>query len=204
MSSLTPVRDDQSGARRDLSVSGSRARLHGSPWSGGVTRPRSLFSVALLRRGSRPGRAGAKFSGGMRGAKYPVGSASRYCGGAARPWHFALAHSSAFSRPWQWTTLGCLAREFSACFRCRRISPPALSTTGPLTNQAYMSKREAHGEGEAYPRYPPLARPDDAEKREPIPWVRLPQARSSPWRRTPGRRGREWMKSFPWPPRSLN
>ena len=71
-----------------------------------------------------------------------------------------------------------LPREFSACFRCRRISPPALSTTGPLTNQAYMSKREAHGEGEAYPRYPPLARPDDAEKREPIPWVRLPQARS--------------------------
>jgi hypothetical protein len=81
-----------------------------------------------------------------------------------------------------------LPREFSACFRCRRISPPALSTTGPLTNQAYMSKREAHGEGEAYPRYPPLARPDDAEKREPIPWVRLPQARSSPWRRTSGRR----------------
>ena len=98
----------------------------------------------------------------------------------------------------------CLAREFSACFRCRRISPPALSTTGPLTNQAYMSKREAHGEGEAYPRYPPLARPDDAEKREPIPWVRLPQARSGPWRRTPCRRGREWMKSFPWPARSLN
>jgi len=59
-----------------------------------------------------------------------------------------------------------LPREFSACFRCRRISPPALSTTGPLTNQAYMSKLEAHGEGEAYPRYPPLARPNDVEKRE--------------------------------------
>jgi hypothetical protein len=29
-----------------------------------------------------------------------------------------------------------------------------------------MSKHEAHGEGEAYPRYPPLARPNDAERQE--------------------------------------
>ena len=35
----------------------SHARLHGCPQSGGVTRPRSLFYVALLRRGPGPGRA---------------------------------------------------------------------------------------------------------------------------------------------------
>ena len=52
-------------ARTGLSVGAARpfglwshARLHGCPQSGGVTRPRSLFYVALLRRGSRPGRAG--------------------------------------------------------------------------------------------------------------------------------------------------
>src|SRR3990170_5675938 len=44
------------------------------------SRPKPLFSVALLRRGSRPGRMRAKFSDGTCGAKDPVNIALRYCG----------------------------------------------------------------------------------------------------------------------------
>ena len=45
-------------------------------------------------------------SGGIRGAKDPVGPASRYCGDTARPWYSASTFPAAFSRPWHWTTSG--------------------------------------------------------------------------------------------------
>src|SRR3990172_2832251 len=58
------------------------------------------YDVASALAGLTP------ISGGICGAKYPDDSASRYCGDAARPWHFALTHPSALSRPWQWATVG--------------------------------------------------------------------------------------------------
>lgn len=55
---LTPVRDDRS-APRDLSVSGSRAHLHGCPQSGRRNPGLGpLFSVAWLRRGANLGQVG--------------------------------------------------------------------------------------------------------------------------------------------------
>jgi hypothetical protein len=92
-------------APRDRSASWSDATPHGFPRSGAVTRPRPLFSVALLRRGSRLGRAGT-IGSGISGAKDPTGPASRYCGETARPWYSASTFPSAFSRPWHWTTSG--------------------------------------------------------------------------------------------------
>src|SRR5262245_45800023 len=104
MSSLTPVRDDRS-APRDLAVPGSRARPHGCPGGGGVTRPRSVLYVALLRRGSSLGRAETKQQKDLRRKTpwRPRLTVLRRC----RQTVALCAHApSALSRPWQWTTLG--------------------------------------------------------------------------------------------------
>jgi hypothetical protein len=45
--------------------------------------------------------------------------------------------------------------SFPTVSRSRRISPSAPSTSGPLTRQAYISPRPAHGVGKAFPHYPP-------------------------------------------------
>ena len=129
MSSLTPVRDDRS-APRDLSVSGSRARPPGLPWNGGVTRPRSLFSVALLRRGSSLGPAKANQRKDC-GAKYPGDSASRYCGEAARPWHFALTPPPPWAAHGNGQPRACLPSELSGYFP----EPPNFSA-GAFHNQS--------------------------------------------------------------------
>jgi hypothetical protein len=152
MSSLTPVRDDRS-APRDLSVSGSRARPHGLPWNGGVTRPRSLFSVALLRRGSSLGRAKANQRKDC-GAKYPGDSASRYCGEAARPWHFALTPPPPWAAHGNGQPRACLPSEFSGYFPEPPNFSAAPSITSPLTNKPYMRQKRAHSETRPFPRYP--------------------------------------------------
>jgi hypothetical protein len=136
MSSLTPVRDDRS-APRDLSVSGPRARPHGFPWSGRVTRPRSLFYVALLRRGFRFGQAEAKRQGAC-GAKHPGDSASRHCGDAARPWSFALTNPPPCAAHGNGRHRACLPlMSFPVISQSRRISSLAPSMSGLLTGKAY-------------------------------------------------------------------
>src|SRR4029453_81203 len=64
-------------------------------------------------------------SGGICGAKYPVDSASRYCGRTARPWHFALTDPLRLQPPMAVGDLGlALPCELSACFP----APPDFST----------------------------------------------------------------------------
>ena len=148
---LPPVRDDQSTSR-DLSVSGSRARLHGFPRSGGVTRPRSLFYVALLRRGFRPGRAENQFAVGLAAqitlTTPPHGMRQR------RQTEALCAYSPLrFSRHMAMGDRGLACPvNFPSASRYRRISPPVPSTTGLLTNQAYISRRAMHAGEEAFPR----------------------------------------------------
>lgn len=87
-------------------------------------RPRSLFNVALLRRGFRLGRAEANRRG-ICGAKCPDDTTLRH---AAMPSDRGTSRSlnpSAFSRPWQRTTLGL----------------PALWTTRPLPRAAGFLRR---------------------------------------------------------------
>ena len=75
-----------------------------------MTRRRDPTTVLVLHRVATtwlppwPGRN--QLAGRLAAQKYPGDSASRYCGDAARPWHFALTHLSALSRPWQWATVG--------------------------------------------------------------------------------------------------
>src|SRR5262245_7237885 len=92
-----------------------------------------------------PALAGLKpNSGRIYGAKYPGDSASRYCGVAARPWHFALTPLR-LEPPMAMDDIG-LACPVSlpAISRSRRISPPAPSITSPLTHKPYMSNESAH------------------------------------------------------------
>ena len=113
--------------------------------SGGVIRPRSLFNVALLRRGSCPGRTRTQPAGEFV-AQSTLSTPPH--GIAAKPpdrGTSRLRIPSAFSRPWQWATLGLPCPvSFPTVSRRRRISPPAPSTTGHLTTEAYMSKRRVH------------------------------------------------------------
>src|SRR5262249_33457260 len=74
--------------------------------SGGVTRPRPLFNVALLRRGSCPGRTRTQPAVGI--AAQRTLSTPPHAIAAEPPDRGTsrLQIPSAFSRPWQWTTLG--------------------------------------------------------------------------------------------------
>ena len=139
---------------------------------------RSLFYVALLRRGSCPGRTGNQPAGEF-AAQSTLSTPPH--GIAAEPpdrGTSRLQIPSAFSRSWQWATLGLPCPvSFPPVSQRRRISPPTPSTTGHLTTEAYMSKRRVH------PRrvgLSPVSTAADAEEpREgsctPLPWGRLPQ-----------------------------
>ena len=106
---------------------------------------RSLFYVALLRRGSCPGRTrnqpAKEFAAQSTLSTPPHGIAAEPPDrGTSR-----LQIPSAFSRPWQWATLGLPCPvSFPPVSQRRRISPPTPSTTGHLTTEAYMSKRRVH------------------------------------------------------------
>ena len=168
MSCFTPVRDDQLGGRETFRSLVQRS-LHGCPQSGGVTRPRSLFYVALLRRGLRPWPGLNLVAAGL--AAQSTLSAPPH-GIAAAPKdrrHFALARPSAFSRPWLWTTPGlpCLV-SFAGCFPVPSdFSAGTVPQSGPLTPRSIARRGPlAHGEGRGYPRYPPgraaLLRPHES------------------------------------------
>jgi len=144
------------GAARPFGLLITRSAPMVSHESGGVTRPRSLFNVALLRRGSCPGRTRTQPAVGI-AAQSTLSTPPH--GIAAEPpdrGTSRLQIPSAFSRPWQWTTLGLPCPvSFPTVSQRRRISPPAPSTTGHLTTGAYMSKNEVHSERGAFPHYPP-------------------------------------------------
>jgi hypothetical protein len=124
--------------------------------SGGVIRPRSLFNVALLRRDSRPGRAGTKtaveFAAQSTLSTLPHGIAA----GPPDRGTPRLLIPSAFSRPWQWATLG---------LPCPVSFPPASNAAGflhrhfpqPVTSQSEHTGAGAGciGNGKDYPHYPP-------------------------------------------------
>ncbi len=109
--------------------------------SGGVIRPRSLFNVALLRRDSRPGRAGTKtaveFAAQSTLSTLPHGIAARPPDrGTPR-----VLIPSAFSRPWQWATLG---------LPCPVSFPPVSNAAGFLHRhfpQPVTSQSEHTGAG---------------------------------------------------------
>ena len=162
------------GAARPFGLLITRSAPMVSHESGGVTRPRSLFNVALLRRGSCPGRTRTQPAVGI-AAQSTLSTPPH--GIAAEPpdrGTSRLQIPSAFSRPWQWTTLGLPCPvSFPTVSQRRRISPPAPSTTGHLTTGAYMSKNEVHSERGAFPHYPPGDKRLSAVPKQR--WGRLPQ-----------------------------
>lgn len=143
---LTPVRDDWS-APRDLSVSGSRAGLEGRPSSGCVSWPMALYLASRCYDGV-PALAGlVPQSADEIGAREP----HRLRQTALRRYRQAVApctaNPSAFSRPWLWTTSGCLAlrafRTASCAFRFLFQHRPQ---PGQLTGQIIHERR---GDGAA-------------------------------------------------------
>ena len=145
MSSLTPVRDDRSATAETFRSLDHALGFYGFPQKRRRDPTRSLFYVALLRRGSCPGRTrnqpAKEFAAQSTLSTPPHGIAAEPPDrGTLR-----LQTPSAFSRPWQRATLGLPCPvSLPTVSQRRRISPPAPSTTGHLTTETYMSKRRVH------------------------------------------------------------
>ncbi len=144
---LTPVRDDWS-APRDLSVSGSRAGLEGRPSSGSVSWPMALYLASRCYDGV-PALAGLVPQSAdetmVREAPPapPDGTSATPIGRG--PLH--QLNPSAFSRPWLWTTSGCLAlRAFRTASYAFRFLFQHCPQPGQLTGQIIHERR---GDGAA-------------------------------------------------------
>src|SRR4029079_1053771 len=113
--------------------------------SGGVIRPGPCFTSRCYDADPDPGRTrnqpGKDFAAQSTLSPPPHGIAAEPPDrGTLR-----LQTPSAFSRPWQRATLGLPCPvSLPTVPQRRRISPPAPSTTGHLTTEAYMSKRRVH------------------------------------------------------------